>query len=187
MRTGIQNAGKAGRHFTPATPAVHPQEVSRWTVARSSAIDVLHARSMGEVVWVQPRQPHILDAELFVDMLVVGVRFERTSDVLASFRIYDESITGSKRSPTIIKAETLTLRRKLLDAGFEASPWLVRFPQWSVGGSGHSTACCRPSRGLAHSDQDREQSGAHGTAQASLWICRESPLRSDVSRWSSPR
>jgi len=70
------------------------------------------------------------DFELFVDMLLAGVRFDRMPTILGSFRLYGESITASilnsDRAAQKLAEDEGRVRRKLLERGFHASPpWLA--------------------------------------------------------------
>jgi glycosyltransferase involved in cell wall biosynthesis len=59
------------------------------------------------------------DSELVVDMALAGCRFAYTNKVLADFRIYPESITGSKRLWKGLMADRAHLRQKICAAGVE--------------------------------------------------------------------
>lgn len=57
------------------------------------------------------------DTELFLDMLVAGVEFDRIRPILASFRIHDASITGSGQLADSVSEHTLRLRERAQAAG----------------------------------------------------------------------
>lgn len=57
------------------------------------------------------------DGELLVDMALAGARFRSTSKVLGDFRIYPESITGSRRHEQRLLAEHGRLAQKIARVG----------------------------------------------------------------------
>jgi glycosyltransferase involved in cell wall biosynthesis len=59
------------------------------------------------------------DSELVVDMALAGCTFGYTDKVLADFRIYPQSITGSKRLWEGLLADREHLRTKIWNAGIE--------------------------------------------------------------------
>jgi glycosyltransferase involved in cell wall biosynthesis len=59
------------------------------------------------------------DSELVVDMALAGCRFDYTDKVLADFRIYPQSITGSKRLWKGLLEDREHLRTKIWNAGIE--------------------------------------------------------------------
>ena len=59
------------------------------------------------------------DSELVVDMALAGCRFDYTNKVLADFRIYPQSITGSKRLFHAIFEDREHIRKKIRNAGVE--------------------------------------------------------------------
>jgi glycosyltransferase involved in cell wall biosynthesis len=70
------------------------------------------------------------DSELVVDMALAGCRFDYTNKILGDFRIYPESITGSKRLWAGLMEDRAHLRKKIFGSGVEpyspAAEWLVR-------------------------------------------------------------
>jgi glycosyltransferase involved in cell wall biosynthesis len=61
------------------------------------------------------------DSELFVDMLLAGVHFDRMPTILASFRVHSESITGSGRLEAKREQNTARIRGRLAGAGIHPS------------------------------------------------------------------
>jgi len=59
------------------------------------------------------------DSELVVDMALAGCRFGYTGKVLGDFRIYPQSITGSKRLWKGLMEDRKYLRNKIWSAGIE--------------------------------------------------------------------
>jgi glycosyltransferase involved in cell wall biosynthesis len=59
------------------------------------------------------------DSELVVDMALAGCRFDYTNKVLADFRIYPQSITGSKRLMQGLYEDYEHIRNKIWSAGIE--------------------------------------------------------------------
>ncbi len=71
------------------------------------------------------------DAELFVEMMLHGIEFSRIPRVLAEFRIYPNSISGSAGAARKVKEQSTIVREAILAAGHRPSPrgiaWLRRF------------------------------------------------------------
>ena len=64
------------------------------------------------------------DAELVVDMAIAGCRFDYTDRILGEFRMYPQSITGSRRFDQGSLDDRKYLRNKIHDAGIPPySPW----------------------------------------------------------------
>jgi glycosyltransferase involved in cell wall biosynthesis len=72
------------------------------------------------------------DSELVVDMALAGSTFDYTNKVLADFRIYPQSITGSKRLWKGLREDREHLRKKIWSAGIAPySPVEERLVKWA--------------------------------------------------------
>ena len=62
------------------------------------------------------------DSELFADMLLAGIEFNRISSILASFRIHGESLTGSRSMSDQVRMNWARVRQNAVAAGHRPSP-----------------------------------------------------------------
>jgi glycosyltransferase involved in cell wall biosynthesis len=68
------------------------------------------------------------DCELIIDMALTKANFATVSDVLADFRIYPESFTGSgQQSLSPFKLDQERITQKLCKEGYRRPPMLARF------------------------------------------------------------
>ncbi len=74
------------------------------------------------------------DGELLVDMVAAGARVRTTTDVLGSFRIYSDSISGSGRLIEAYNRDQKRIREKILSGnladGEHMPVWLMRLGRW---------------------------------------------------------
>jgi len=62
------------------------------------------------------------DGEYYVDAAIAGLRFQHIPQVLAQFRVHNDSISGTGKFENIRKVDHARMRAKWREAGFDLSP-----------------------------------------------------------------